>query len=1315
MARRDETIRLMLEAEGAAEVQALARDVTQVASASSDAAKQADKLLDEIADVGRLKQATAQYRESVTAVRDYQIQMRAAAEAAGALSAREKELSAVEEKNRLALAAARAELSAFTDGTRAFLGTTQQVKAAQAAAREEVRRLTAEYKASATARQQVTNELERERAAAVKAAAGREREIQAARALRTSLEEAGVSVRNLSTVETQLAARAQASAGALRALATDTRAAAAAMKQAAETQAAATAAENRAIQARARAAAGLDKYRRDAELARNTTQQLGSAVDGVGSKFGKLRGFIAGALAGFSLASIVQGVKQILGLGDAAERTQKQLARMFGSAEAGAAASAAIKKFAADNGLAVDNVRAAFIKLKNFGIDPTTGALQALVDENAAMGGSQERLEGTVLALGQAWTKQKFQAEEALQLAERGVPVWDLLAKATGKSVPELLKLSEAGRLGRREIALLIAEIGKMNAGAAAESANTLSGLFTKLVGKVREFATEIANSGSMNSFKDALRGIIAQVDELASSGKLAQYAKSVSQALSTLANSLFSATKFAIEHAQAIVNLGIAYASFKTVSFVAEIGKAAAAMVGWRAAAGGANAALGATGAASAAASKGAGAAATAFGLLGRALGLIKANPIIAALTVAIGAVTVKVVELVRVNEQLADTESAVERQRKLNLAKIAFLIQAGKDYKDTAILQAQEVERLSGVEATAYAQRLARAQGYYRGLESAARMAGDQVGLKDAKDSLALIAPALELIEKRLAEIEEQAKRAKSRFGEFAVAAGDAFDTAKEKGEKARDEIAKLFSEIDLASAAGIAKIAEAITVVGSRGREASQIIQSELRQQLIKLSDSDLQKFREQVDVAFRNGVQGAAQMRAALDGINLARLGVDIEAIKNGFTESGNAAVRAFAAAVAEIKGAGLTAEQQSIATAQAFDAAFKSAATSKELEGLKAALVKAFEAGEIAAEEYRERVDQINSQLAKSTASQNLYRPPTDGLHEMGNAAKEASVQLRATGEAAKGAEQQTEEFAGRGQSFLANVMQAIQQTRSEFEAVGPAAAKSFDQVVLGLERTRTSIGAGVGFDTVAENLRIAADETRAAVADQRAQLQSLVDGLNQYAATGAGAFGSVGGTAADAAAQFSVLAQQVKEGRTDFSLLGQQDLAVLQQALDQATAKAAALQQQALSAADAIDGIADNLRNQLDEINGDREAVENRRYEEQLDQIRKQAELSGELGAQKAREAEALAAQLHAKNLERIRRENAEKNRGSGGGGGAEPPAAPERPSGGGGSQITRAAPPVQNFYFNGTFPGDKETFVRYIRRELKILESRGG
>lgn len=158
------------------------------------------------------------------------------------------------------------------------------------------------------------------------------------------------------------------------------------------------------------------------------------------------------------------------------ERTAIQLEQLEGSVEKAANAFAFINKLGEKTPLTNGEVRDAYVQLKTFGLDPMNGTLQALIDQNAKMGGSSETLKGIILAVGQAWQKQKLQGEEALQLLERGVPVWDLLAKATGKNATTLMKMATAGKLGRKEIDILIAAIGKDAAGSSEKFARTWAG-----------------------------------------------------------------------------------------------------------------------------------------------------------------------------------------------------------------------------------------------------------------------------------------------------------------------------------------------------------------------------------------------------------------------------------------------------------------------------------------------------------------------------------------------------------------------------------------------------------------------------------------------------------------------------------------------------------------------------------------------------------------------------------------------------------------------------------------------------------------------
>lgn len=187
-----------------------------------------------------------------------------------------------------------------------------------------------------------------------------------------------------------------------------------------------------------------------------------------------------------------------------------------------------VTEFARTAPIEIDTLADSFAKLRAFGIDPTNGSLRSLVDQNAALGGSQETLNGLILATGQAWAKQKLQGEEILQFVERGVPVWDLLAKATGKNVTELQRMSEAGELGRKEIILLLEEMGKANSGKAAEAMNSLAGLVLSLKNDITAFYRSVSDNGALDAFKNALRDAREQIQLMADDGRLERISQGV-------------------------------------------------------------------------------------------------------------------------------------------------------------------------------------------------------------------------------------------------------------------------------------------------------------------------------------------------------------------------------------------------------------------------------------------------------------------------------------------------------------------------------------------------------------------------------------------------------------------------------------------------------------------------------------------------------------------------------------------------------------------------------------------------------------------
>lgn len=232
------------------------------------------------------------------------------------------------------------------------------------------------------------------------------------------------------------------------------------------------------------------------------------------SSFGTKVGTAIGLAGGAIITGLGVLAKSSISAGMRMEQLGVRLEGLEGSAEKAKEAMAWIKDFADKTPLGLDAVTDSYSRLKTFGIDPTNGSLQAAVDTMALAGGNADYLNGIILAMGQAWSKNKLQGEEALQLIERGVPVWDLLSEAMGKSTSELQDMSRKGKLGRAEMQLLFDAMGKRAAGSADKLSKTLSGIFTRTKARWDQFLNLIADSGYFKAFKDQIENMFVSIDE---------------------------------------------------------------------------------------------------------------------------------------------------------------------------------------------------------------------------------------------------------------------------------------------------------------------------------------------------------------------------------------------------------------------------------------------------------------------------------------------------------------------------------------------------------------------------------------------------------------------------------------------------------------------------------------------------------------------------------------------------------------------------------------------------------------------------------
>lgn len=922
-----EAIRLVIETEGREGVDAMRKALAGIGDVSAETVADTDRLLD-----------------SLVGLND-----------AAAKAARFQQLTDELEKTTQALDHASREAIQFSLQLAETEKPSKKMQAEYRGLREEVARLEGVQKKQAVAQEAV----------------GRE------------LREAGIDATKFSTAERALRANVEGVTTALQKQVGVIDAEAAATRKQKQATADADDAFRKFAQSGTASADALKRYRAGADGAAAGTRNLADQGGRLNGMFTGLRSLIAPVLAYLSFDAARQGIANLIGVGAAAENARRSLQNLYGGVEEGNRAYEGLRNMAKQSGLAFADLVEDAKKLKAFGLDPLNGSLQALIDQNAAVGGSQQDLSGKVLALGQAWAKQKLQGEEILQLVERGVPVWSLLEQATGKNVQELQKLSEQGKLGRDVIKQLYEEIGRANTGAAERGLSSLTGLLAQASARWQEFQQKIADSGVTEYFKKQIQAL------LASTGNMDALAKKVADGIIAVLDAVKTGVVFIANHITAIKELAAAYAAFKVLNAVSQLNQFRIALLATAEAQAATTAAMAASQAGAA-------------GLATR----LKALP--GAVHIAVALVGIELAirygkdlgEVLAKNSELVKGFEQAEEQSRLSLYETArgYRDKAAAlgQYASTTVLAASKVAALSETERKAYEaslegqrKRLEALNGFYRAMEAADALTSEmEASWSGVKEQLAAVTEGLK---QSAAAAEATASAHKKAADEQIKAVAEAklqYEGLRDAGMNTAEAIQGAFQGIKFTTPEGVLQAAALLEQIALRSSDASDAVNRELSSALRKVAVEDLPLVKRQAEDAMAAGKAGAVDFAKAVDqAIKVAeftKLGVDIDAIRTGFTEAGRSAVDAFKGAVKQVDDLGLTVEQKSKAIAQAFDNAFKQASTKAELAALKAALQDALSSGDIGFAEFQARVAQVDAKLAELS---NTGKKVGDGVKE----------------------------------------------------------------------------------------------------------------------------------------------------------------------------------------------------------------------------------------------------------------------------------------------------------------------------------------
>jgi tape measure domain-containing protein len=245
---------------------------------------------------------------------------------------------------------------------------------------------------------------------------------------------------------------------------------------------------------------GADGRLRDAKgkFVASIDQSVGAAAEEGGRKAASS---VTKSMAGISFGGVIKqaaGFAAVLGVGGVAgeavklgittaaslEQAQVGFSTLLGSGQKAKDFLSQLSAFAAATPFELHGLVDSSRLLLGVGVSSqqVIPMLTAFGDAAGAVGVGQDAFQRIMLATSQAISAGKFQTQDLNQITENGIPIWKLLAEATGKPVPELRKMAEHGQLlASTVLPTLQKQMEKDYGGAMARQSQTLAGVWSTL------------------------------------------------------------------------------------------------------------------------------------------------------------------------------------------------------------------------------------------------------------------------------------------------------------------------------------------------------------------------------------------------------------------------------------------------------------------------------------------------------------------------------------------------------------------------------------------------------------------------------------------------------------------------------------------------------------------------------------------------------------------------------------------------------------------------------------------------------------------
>lgn len=215
------------------------------------------------------------------------------------------------------------------------------------------------------------------------------------------------------------------------------------------------------------------------------------ASDNLGISKGAL-----GVIAGVGVALGALGVASVKAAGQM-EQTRIAFTTLLKDGEKAKSFLSELEKFAASTPFELPGVLDASKRLLAFGFsaEQVIPILTAVGDSAAALGIGEEGIQRLTLAIGQMQAKGKVSAEEMLQLAEAGVPAWEMLANKIGTDIPTAMDKASKGQISAAEgIQAVISGMNSKFGGMMEQQAQTVNGIMSNIQDSVTQSMVDIGD-----------------------------------------------------------------------------------------------------------------------------------------------------------------------------------------------------------------------------------------------------------------------------------------------------------------------------------------------------------------------------------------------------------------------------------------------------------------------------------------------------------------------------------------------------------------------------------------------------------------------------------------------------------------------------------------------------------------------------------------------------------------------------------------------------------------------------------------------------